>query len=172
MNPLWEGDEVTRADPGKFGSAADDALLGSLRDALQPPPLSDSLVRRVESRWSPPHGSPLPRRVSWIAPALVAAALGALFILPAGIEARRGAPHVVLSKSDADLLLVAFAGGRWYGPSDAAIDRMLATVDELSSRLTPASDDEAADEWDLPPTKDESTVPGSSRARNQPHAVL
>jgi hypothetical protein len=164
MNPLWESDKLRHADPR-------DSVLGSLREALRPPPLSELLVREIEAGWASPRIAPSPRRLNWIAAALAAAALATIFVLPAGIRSGERASVLALSKSDADLVLAAFASGRWYGPTDAAIDRLLETVQALSSRVTPAVDDDASEDWDLSPPKDDSTPPGSSRARNDPLAV-
>lgn len=148
-----------------------DPLLDSLRDALRPVPLNSALLARIESKWSPAGRLPWRVRLAWLAPALAAAVLALLFVLPAGPGSRPGPAVTDLSDDDADAVFTAFAEGSWYGPSDVAIDRLLERVEDLSAALSNEGDGRSADDWDLPLPRAEDSSPGSGRARGDSQVV-
>jgi hypothetical protein len=171
MNPLWDSNELDRMERQGPPDAADEAMLSSLRDALRPAPLPAALVRRIESGWVAPRDVPLSMRLAWLRPALAAAALATLFFIPSGVRSGANANQIVLTEEETQLMLAAFAAGRWYAPCDAAIDRLSENVDRLSEQVQPGSEGDRSDEWDFPRTRPEPASPGSSRTPDRSRVV-
>jgi hypothetical protein len=148
----------------------DDALLASLREALQPERLPPTLAARIRADW---HGRSAvglrPRLGPFHLLGTAAAAALMITMLVQGGLGGRAAPSapVVLSSDEAAAIVAAFGTTVWDSLADYSLAVVDASLDDLEGALRRETDDptllpwDSDDDWDALPAAEE----GASRSR-------